>query len=97
MKNAAFSYLLSPKDVFFQATLFNASKGVVDSVSLIRGSLVGRDARRGGITPVVDFKPQFWCWHVAEDQFLSWVKFDQTKDFKLRDYTMSSNVYSNRG
>jgi len=67
VKNAAFSYLVGEDKLYFQATLFNSTQGLMDSVSAVKGTLVGRKASQGGVIPAVDFTPQFWCWHAPDE------------------------------
>lgn len=52
----------------FQATFFNASEGLVDSKSKIKGSIIGKDTDE--VQPVLDPGSQYFCWKVDQSQLV---------------------------
>ena len=75
----------------FQVTVFNASGGLVDSKSKIKGQIIGKNTEN--IKTIIDSGSQFLCSKIDESQLVEQVNFDPRNGFRLNTYNMPSDLY----
>ena len=77
--------------LLFQATLFNASAGLIETKSQVKGEILGTN-----IVPQMDFRAQYLCFKPDLDQIKSLLAFSSFSE-SLRTYRLSPNLYSDSG